>query len=127
MSRPTPARPRRARRQTRPKASLNSLALIHCLLLLASGARLWAADRALLPESFEDSAANRWLKKQVLASRLLDDMAGPAHWSAFTTGVPQVVDARAAQETTEPRPGPGAPRPAGFGVARGYGCARVPQ
>ncbi|MEK7475742.1 MAG: glycoside hydrolase family 9 protein [Candidatus Coatesbacteria bacterium] len=41
-----------------------------------------------------DSAANRWLHKKVLASRLLDDMTTPAHWTAFTTGAPEVADAR---------------------------------
>jgi len=44
-----------------------------------------------------DSAANRWLGKKVLASRLLDDMNDPSHWTAFTTGAPEVVDSRTAQ------------------------------
>ena len=49
----------------------------------------------------KDSAANRWLSKKVISNRVLDDMEGPAHWSAFTTGAPAVVDARTDQKSTE--------------------------
>jgi hypothetical protein len=51
--------------------------------------------------NFADSAANRWLNKKVLASRVLDDMESPANWAAFTTGAPEVVDARTAQKATD--------------------------
>jgi len=50
---------------------------------------------------FKDSAASRWLNKNVVASRVLDDMETPAHWAAFTTGAPEVVDARTAQKASE--------------------------
>ncbi|HZR20053.1 MAG TPA: glycoside hydrolase family 9 protein [Verrucomicrobiae bacterium] len=62
---------------------------------------LWAAAQQPLMEASTNSAANRWLDKKVLASRVLDDMEDPAPWSAFSTGAPEVVDARAAQKTTE--------------------------
>jgi hypothetical protein len=62
---------------------------------------LCAATQPPLLEASTNSAANRWLEKKVLASRVLDDMEDPAHWSAFSTGAPEVVDARAAQKTTE--------------------------
>jgi hypothetical protein len=52
-------------------------------------------------DRFEDSAANRWLNKKVLTSRVLDDMENPAHWTAFTTGAPEVVDAREAQKASD--------------------------
>jgi len=48
-----------------------------------------------------DSAAERWLGKPVLASRLLDDMKDPSPWSAFTTGAPEVADARSVPKINE--------------------------
>jgi hypothetical protein len=48
-----------------------------------------------------DSAAARWLGKKVLASRLLDDMTNPSNWIAFTTGAPEVADARTARKPGE--------------------------
>src|SRR5258708_39280802 len=74
----------------------------YCMVLLAAGMSLWAAGQELLPDASKDSAANRWLNKKVIASRVLDDMESPAHWTAFSTGAPEVVDARAVQKTTEP-------------------------
>jgi hypothetical protein len=43
---------------------------------------------------FEHSAPYRWLNKEVLESRLLDDMEALDHWIPFTTGAQQIVDAR---------------------------------
>src|SRR6266478_1240223 len=74
----------------------------YCMLLLAARMSLPSAGQELLPDAAMDSAANRWLSKKVIASRVLDDMESPAHWTAFSTGAPEVVDARAAQKTTEP-------------------------
>jgi hypothetical protein len=48
-----------------------------------------------------DSAASRWLEKKVLASRVLDNMETSTHWTSFSTGAPEVVDARAAQKPSE--------------------------
>ena len=48
-----------------------------------------------------DSAANRWLGKKVLASRVLDDMTNPSNWAAFTTGAPEVADARTVRKADE--------------------------
>ncbi len=55
------------------------------------------------PESgcFSDSAASRWLNKKVLASRVVDDPESPTNWAAFTTGAPEVVDARTVQKATD--------------------------
>jgi Glycosyl hydrolase family 9/Cellulase N-terminal ig-like domain len=72
-----------------------------CVFLLASGITLSAANREPMPVAFNDSAASRWLDKKVLASRVLDDMESAAHWTTFTTGAPEVVDARTTQKTTE--------------------------
>jgi hypothetical protein len=69
------------------------------LLILGSG--LWAAAQEPRTNRFLDSAANRWLEKKVLASRVLDDMETAAHWAAFTTGAPEVVDARTTQKSAE--------------------------
>ena len=51
--------------------------------------------------NFADSAANRWLNKKVLASRVLDDMKNPSDWTVFTSGPPEVVDARTTRKTTD--------------------------
>jgi len=75
------------------------------MLLLAARMSLPSAGQELLPDAAMDSAANRWLSKKVIASRVLDDMESPAHWTAFSTGAPEVVDARAAQKTSEPAHG----------------------
>src|SRR5208283_1048258 len=68
---------------------------------LMFGIGAWAAAQEPLTVCFKDSAASRWLNKKVVASRVLDDMETPAHWAAFTTGAPEVVDARTAQKATE--------------------------
>src|SRR5712671_5871499 len=73
-----------------------------CAWLLAARMGFSAAGQQLLPEVANDSAANRWLNKKVITSRVLDDMESPARWTAFSTGAPEVVDARAAQKVTEP-------------------------
>ena len=70
--------------------------------LLAVGMIFRTAGEELMPDLSKDSAANRWLNKKVIASRVLDDMDSPARWSAFSTGAPEVVDARASQKTSEP-------------------------
>ena len=72
-----------------------------CMLLLMTGIGVWAAGQEPVTEGFKDSAANRWLNKQVITSRVLDDMESPAKWIAFTTGAPDVVDARAANKSAE--------------------------
>lgn len=56
-------------------------------------------ESLLVPSN--NSAANRWLDKKIIASRVLDDMESPAAWAAFSTGAPEVVDARAVQKITE--------------------------
>ena len=72
------------------------------VFLLAARMSLAAAGQELLPDASKNSAAERWLNKKVIASRVLDDMESPAPWTAFSTGAPEVVDARATQETIEP-------------------------
>src|SRR6185369_1529811 len=72
------------------------------LFLLVAKVSVSAATQELLPCETQDSAANRWLKKKVVANRVLDDMESLAHWTAFSTGAPEVVDARAVQKATEP-------------------------
>jgi hypothetical protein len=74
----------------------------YCVFLLAPAIGVWAASQEPVTDSFKDSAASRWLDKKVMASRVLDDMESPTHWTAFTTGAPEVVDARASPKTTEP-------------------------
>ena len=73
-------------------------------ILLAVVFGLPALCQEPLMEVSKDSAADRWLNKKVISSRVLDDMESPAHWTAFTTGAPEVVDARAAQKTTNASP-----------------------
>jgi len=51
--------------------------------------------------TFRDSASYRWLNKEVLESRTLDDMETLDHWVPFTTGAPEVVDARVVSKVTE--------------------------
>lgn len=71
------------------------------IIFLLAGIGLCAHGRELLTEESKDSAAYRWQNKKVISNRVLDDMEGPAHWTAFTTGAPQVVDARAVQKISE--------------------------
>ena len=47
------------------------------------------------------SAAYRWLNKEVLESRPLDDMEDLDHWSSFTTSGGAIVDARKAMKTVD--------------------------
>src|SRR6478752_10145454 len=73
----------------------------YCLFLLAAWMSFSAAGQESLLVASNDSAANRWLDKKIVASRVLDDMESPAPWAAFSTGAPEVVDARAVQKITE--------------------------
>jgi hypothetical protein len=59
-----------------------------CVLASAALAIPAAAQspRPLLPIPFEESAEAGWLRKPVLASRLLDDMRDPAAWKFSGTG-----------------------------------------
>ncbi len=74
---------------------------VYGAILLAAGISLSGFGGGPLMEVPKDSAASRWLSKKVISSRVLDDMGDPAHWAAFTTGAPEVVDARADQKATE--------------------------
>ncbi len=78
--------------------------LIGYSTLLALLTTLLAPGQEPFRESSKDSAANRWFTKKIVVRRLLDDMRNPARWTAFTTGAPEVVDARAAQKTIEATP-----------------------
>src|SRR5882724_5689428 len=71
------------------------------LFILAARMSFLAPGQELLADAAKDSAANRWLNKKVIASRVLDDMESPANWTAVSTGAPEVVDARATQKITE--------------------------
>jgi hypothetical protein len=83
------------------KESSQRSGLVHLLFSLSVGITFCTAGEQALTEDFKDSAANRWLNKKVIASRVLDDMESPVHWTAFATGAPQVVDARAVQKAKE--------------------------
>src|SRR5918993_1160503 len=74
-------------------------------LLLATSTMPAAAQtpRSLLPIEFEYSAEFAWLKKPVLASRILDDMSRAGNWRITGTGA----------LTFPPQP-----RPAGLRVLR---------
>lgn len=49
----------------------------------------------------QNSASLRWLNKDVLESRILDDMESPGHWVPFTNGAISVVDARVTAKIEE--------------------------
>lgn len=50
---------------------------------------------------FSNSASYRWLNKEVLERRLLDDMEDLNNWVSFSHGAQQVVDARVDSKITE--------------------------
>lgn len=64
----------------------------HYALMFAVCSR--AADHQPIAVDYQNSASYRWLNKQVLESRVLDDMESLAKWTAFTNGPGAVVDAR---------------------------------
>src|SRR5215467_1837962 len=71
------------------------------LVILIAVLSFRALGHGLLQEVSKDSAATRWLNKKVIFNRVLDDMETPDHWTPFTTGAPEVVDARIAQKAAE--------------------------
>ena len=71
------------------------------LVILIAVLSFRALGHGLLQEVSKDSAASRWLNKKVIFHRVLDDMETPDHWTPFTTGAPEVVDARIAQKAAE--------------------------
>jgi len=50
---------------------------------------------------FSNSASYRWLNKEVLEHRVLDEMENLDNWVSFTQGAQQVVDARVDARVTE--------------------------
>ena len=48
-----------------------------------------------------NSALNRWLHKEVLEKRILDDMEGAAQWVPFTSGAIELVDSRIIAKTSD--------------------------
>jgi hypothetical protein len=58
-------------------------------------------ERRPMEVNFRESAAYRWLNKEVLERRMLDEMEDPSTWSVFTQGGGQVVDARVVARTAE--------------------------
>ena len=73
----------------------------HWLAILTVALGFNSLGQELLREVSNDSAATRWLNKKVIASRVLDDMETPEHWTSFTTSAPKVVDARVDQKSDE--------------------------
>jgi len=71
-------------------------------VLLLACLCLSAAERVPVAADPHNSAAERWLNKKVLRSRLLDNMERLDHWRAFTNAAPLVVDARFASQTAAP-------------------------
>jgi hypothetical protein len=53
------------------------------ILLLVLGSCLFAADRVPMEANYQDSASYRWLDKQVLDRRLLEDMHSLDMWSGL--------------------------------------------
>ena len=49
----------------------------------------------------QNSALYRWLNKEVLESRILDNMESPGHWVPFTTGAISLVDSRINNKISE--------------------------
>ncbi len=64
------------------------------ILTLLFAAGLPAGVRPPMTANSQDSASYRWLNKKVLDNVVLDDMGSLDHWSAFTNGPAEVVDAR---------------------------------
>ena len=57
-----------------------------CGSALAPDSGLAQAPRALMPIDYENSAEFGWLRKPVLASKVLDDVTQPATWRFTGTG-----------------------------------------
>lgn len=51
--------------------------------------------------NFQSSASFRWLNKEILENKILDDMESPGNWTPFTTGAISVVDARITADKSE--------------------------
>lgn len=73
-------------------------ALVFVISLFGFGA---GSVREPMQADFKNSASYRWLNKEVLESRMLDDMESLSNWAGFTTGGPAVVDARVVSKTTD--------------------------
>jgi hypothetical protein len=54
-----------------------------------------------LKVSVQNSSSYRWLNKEVLESRLLDNMEIPGRWVPFTSGAISLVDSRFTSRTSE--------------------------
>ncbi len=71
------------------------------LSILFSGIFFTCFSQDPLKAEFRHSATYRWLNKEVLNTRVLDDMESVDHWTAFTRGAQQIVDARVVTEISD--------------------------
>jgi len=55
----------------------------------------------LMKVNFQNSALSRWLGKEVLEKRTLDNMDNREHWVPFSTGAISVVDSRISVKISE--------------------------
>jgi len=93
-----------------------SVAFAMCLVgLSAPNVARGQVPRALLPIEYENSAEFGWLRKPVLASRVLDDMTQPGTWRMTGTGnltfpsEPRLGDMRVLRVDMQMFTGPPAP------------------
>jgi hypothetical protein len=69
------------------------------IVLVAIG--LISKGQEPMKANLQNSALDRWLNKEVLQSRILDNMENTGNWVPFTTGAITVVDSRITTKISE--------------------------
>lgn len=73
---------------------------IRFLIIMMAGS-LISKGQEPMKINAQNSASLRWLSKEVLDSRILDDMETTGNWVPFTNGAISVVDARVVAKIEE--------------------------
>lgn len=73
----------------------------YVFICLFCGLLFNSPGRKPMVADFSHSAQYRWLNKEVLETKVLDEMEDPAAWQPFTEGAQQIVDARVLSEVKE--------------------------
>lgn len=75
--------------------------MTHRIIIVMLAISLITKGQEPMKVNVQNSALYRWLNKEVLERRILDNMESPGHWVPFTSGDISLVDSRVTAEISE--------------------------
>lgn len=75
--------------------------MAHRIIIVMLAFSLITKGQEPMKVNVQNSSLYRWLNKEVLESRILDNMESPGHWVPFTSGAISLVDSRVKAKISE--------------------------